>query len=115
MLATKILLIWEHPFLRDTVMALLKEAGVELLADFDFRVSLAEIKAHNPSHILVESGCQRYQEIITPLLDEEEITIIRLNLDDNRLQVIKRQDHAIAQSGDLLKLLQVNPTAEAPD
>ena len=111
MLATRILLIWEHPFLRDTVIALLKKAGTELLADFDFQVSLANIQAHNPSHILVESGCQRYQELIAPLLEQEEITIIRLNLDDNHLQVIQRQDHAIAQSSDLLKLLQTKPEA----
>lgn len=106
MLATRILLIWEHPFLRDTVIALLNKAGTELLADFDFQVSLAAIQAQNPSHILVESGCQRYQELITPLLEQETITIIRLNLDDNRLQVIQKQDHAIVQSSDLLKLLQ---------
>ncbi|MCB9419641.1 MAG: hypothetical protein H6667_07545 [Ardenticatenaceae bacterium] len=114
MLATRILLIWEHPFLRDTVTALLKKEGTELLADFDFQVSLAEIQALNPSHILVESGCQRYQELVTPLLAHEEITIIRLNLEDNRLQVIQRQDHAISQSSDLLKLLQARPETNIP-
>lgn len=111
MLATRVLLIWEHPLLRDTVIALLNQAGVALLADYDFQVSLADIKAHAPSHVLVESGCQRYQELIPPLL-EEEIMIIRLNLDDNRLQVIQRQDLAIVQSSDLLNLLQVNPKEE---
>jgi hypothetical protein len=115
MLATRIILIWEHPLLRDTVMALLKQAGVELLADFDFHVSLADIKSHHPSHILVESGGQRHEALLSPLLDQEEITIIRLNLDDNRLQVIKRQDHAIAQPSDLLKLLQVKPAANASE
>lgn len=112
MLATRTILIWEHPFLRDTVIALLKQAGAELLADFDYQVSLAEIQAHRPSHILVESGCQRYQELITPLLEQEEITIIRLNLDDNRLQIIRKRDHAIVHSSDLLKLLQTNPKEE---
>lgn len=106
MLATRIILIWEHPFLRDTVTALLKQAGTELLADFDYRASLSTIQALNASHILVESGCQRYQELIPPLLEQEEITIIRLNLDNNQLQVIQRQDHAIVQSSDLLDLLQ---------
>lgn len=115
MLATRIILIWEHPLLRDTVMALLKQAGVEMLADFDFHVSLAAIKSHSPSHILVESGGQRHQALLSPLLDQEEITIIRLNLDDNRLQVIKRQDYAIAQPSDLLKLLQVKPAANASE
>lgn len=115
MLATRIILIWEHPLLRDTVMALLKQGGVKLVADFDFQVSLANIKAQNPSHILVESGSQKRQALITPLLDQEEITIIQLNLDDNRLQVIKRQDHAIAQPSDLLKLLQVKPAANASE
>ena len=99
MLATKTILIWEHPFLRDTVMVLLKKAGLELLADFDFQVSLADIQAYEPSHILVESGCQRYQELIPPLLEQDEITIIRLSLDDNRLQVIHK--HCQAQ-GELL-------------
>lgn len=112
MLATRTILIWEHPFLRDSVIALLKKGGVALLADFDFQVSLAEIQTHNPTHILVESGCQRYQEIITPLLEQEEITIIRLNLDDNRLQVIQRQDHAIVQSSDLLNLLEIAPKGQ---
>lgn len=115
MLATKTILVWEHPFLRDTVKVLLKKAGVDLLADFDFQVSLADIQALNPSHILVEAGCKRYQELIPPLLEQEEITIIRLSLDDNRLQVIQKHDHAIAQSSDLLKLLQINPAVQTPD
>ena len=115
MLANKTILIWEHPFLRDTVMVLLKKAGVELLADYDFQVSLADIQAIKPSHILVESGCQRYQELIPPLLEQEEITIIRISLDNNRLQVIQKHDHAIAQSSDLLKLLEVNSEAQTSE
>lgn len=112
MLAAKTILIWEHPFLRDTVTALLHKAGLTLLAEFDYRAAISDIQAHNPTHILVESGCQRYQELIPPLLEQEEITIIRLNLDNNQLQVIQRQDHAIVQSADLLKLLHVQPEEE---
>jgi hypothetical protein len=115
MLATRIILIWEHPFLRDTVMALLKKDAVTLLADFNFQVTLADIQAHNPTHVLVESGCQRYQEFIPPLLEQDEITIIQISLDDNRLQVIQKQDRAIAQSSDLLKLLQVKPADQTPE
>lgn len=115
MLATRILLVWEHPFLRDTVVALLKQAGVKLLADFNFQVSLADIQTHNPSHILIESGSPKYQELVTPLLEHEEVTIIRLNLHDNRLQVIQRQDHAIVQASDLLSFLQEKPEAKTPE
>lgn len=107
----RILLIWEHPFLRDTVVALLEQAGLTLVADLDAHVSIDAIKAYAPTHVLVEMSRVQRQALIAPLLEQEEITIIRINLDDNRLQVIQRQDRAISHSSDLLDLLKNQSTS----
>ncbi len=106
MFAPRIILIWEHAFLRDTVKVLLEQAGLQLLAELDSHTSIKEIQTHTPSHILVEADNAKHQKLIASLLEQEEITIIRLSLDNNQLQVIQRQDHAINHSSDLLNLLQ---------
>ncbi len=111
MTESRILLIWEHPFLRDTVSALLKEAGLTFVADLDSYVSINDIKAYAPTHILVETSSVQHQALIAPLLEQEEIVIIRINLDDNQLQVIQRQDRAISRSSDLLDLLHNQSTS----
>jgi len=107
----RILLIWEHPFLRDTVAALLEQAGLTLVADLDSNVSIEAVKAYTPTHILVEMSSVQHQALIAPLLEQEGITIIRINLDDNKLQVIQRQDRAISHPSDLLDLLKNQSTS----
>ena len=105
MLAPRVLLIWEHPFLRDAVKALLDQAHVNLLAEFNFKVSEAEIRSYSPTHILVESNHKNYQKLIAPLLEQEGVTIIRLSLENNQLQVIQRRDQAVNHPSDLLDWL----------
>lgn len=105
MFVPRVILIWEHAFLRDTIQALLEQAGLKLTAVLEFPTSIEAIQTYAPSHILVATNNAEHQEFITSLLEQDEITVIRLSLKNNRLQIFQRQDYVITRPSDLLALL----------
>jgi CheY-like chemotaxis protein len=105
MFVPRIILVWEYAFLRDTIKALLEQAGLELTAVLEFPTSIEAIQKYAPSHILVATHNAERQKLITSLLEQEEVKVIRFSLDHNRLQIFQRQDYVITRPSDLLALL----------
>ena len=103
----RIILIWRHLILREAVLNLLAQARLELVADYEQPVDAAMIPAQTPSHVLLEAGEEENGRFLADLLQQDGITIIRLNLEDNRLQIFQRQDHALESPADFINLLHV--------
>ncbi len=102
----RIILIWRHVILREIMLALLAQAQLEPVADYEQPTDPARVLALAPSHILWEVGEAEDGRFLTSLLQHHAMTIICFSLEDSQLTVFQRQNHPFASSADLINLLQ---------
>ncbi|GAB4274716.1 MAG: hypothetical protein Kow0080_23400 [Candidatus Promineifilaceae bacterium] len=108
MAALRIVLIGEHIYLRNSLEAIFKQAGLSFDAIFQQETTIDEIRDCHPSHILIESGVPWCDKLVLQLLQLNDITIIRFNLSDNNVHIMNHHKKCIKQARDLLDLLHEN-------
>ncbi len=109
----QVFLVWRHEIFRDTVKAVLFEAGVPLAGDTsDQNDALRAIRELRPSAILVESGTGMAEEILAALPEEAGIRVVRMGMEDNVLQIHDRHHRRMVRPTDLVDALQGVPDGE---
>jgi len=107
-----VFVVWKHQIFRDTVKAVLNEAGIPLAGDSSVQEeALRAIRELRPPVVLVESGTGLAEAILTALPEETGIRLVRMSMEDNVLQIHERQRRFMARPTDLLDVLQGVPIA----
>jgi uncharacterized membrane protein YobD (UPF0266 family) len=109
--ALRIVLVGEHIYLRNSLEAIFKQAGLAFEAIFQQTAAVDEIRACQPTHILIESGVFWCDQLALQLLQLDNITIIRFNLSNNNVHIMNHYQKCIKQARDLLDLLHENHPA----
>ncbi|MFQ5398466.1 MAG: hypothetical protein ACE5E7_02595 [Anaerolineae bacterium] len=97
--------------LRDVVAALLEQTSLKLIGDFHSQVSIDQIRSHSPSHILVEAGFQCGGGFLEELLQLDGVTVVKISLENDQLQIFRRLEHSLTRFSDLADILR-NSTQE---
>lgn len=104
----RVFIIWTHPLFDEAVSRLLEGWGVSVVGSTSDRMfAQDQIAVLNPSVVILEDA-DDYSE------DEEQKTmailnaipnVIRLNLNDNELQIYRRERRTVGKIEDLEKIL----------
>lgn len=104
----RLFMVWTSPIFRDSVHLLLNHPDIEWLGMTSNYVSAQEIIHElHPDTIVVEETKGGIPSKLIELFGKES-TILRLisvSLDDNRLQIYSRENWAVGEAGDLLRLI----------
>ena len=107
-MARRLFMIWTSPIFRDSVHLLLDHPEIEWIGSTSNYTFIQEnIQILRPDTIVVEEVEGALPATLIELL-ESEITIVRLisvTLDDNRLKIYTRENRAVGEAGDLLRLI----------
>lgn len=107
----RVYILWTHPLFSETVGRLLGGADVDIVGgSSDPTVGMDEIGRMQPDVVIAEEGPSGAPtEAIEALrAGPSEMLILGLNLNDNGLQVYRREQRTVADPEDLLQILRSN-------
>ncbi len=102
----RIFLIWKHPLLRDTVHAILEQAGLALSGEFAGEADLEQLRQLRPDVLLVEDDGHLVQRLLPLLSEMGGVRLIRISLEDNRLHLYQHLERTLTHQSDLIEALQ---------
>ncbi len=105
----RVFILWTHPLFSETVGRLLGGAQVEIIgASSDPAAGLKEIGRMQPDVVIAEEDPSGDSgEALQALkAGPAEMLILGLNLENNELQVYRREQRTVADPEDLLRILQ---------
>jgi DNA-binding NarL/FixJ family response regulator len=103
----RIYLIYSHPLLRDSVQAILHQAGLSLAGEALGAVGLETLAAIRPDIIIVEDGEDEVTEqILMHLTELGSPRLLTISLKDNKFYIYHREERLLTQTADLVAALQ---------
>jgi hypothetical protein len=103
----RIYLIYRHSLLRDSVQAILNQAGLILAGESLGAIELESLAAIRPDIIIVEDGeTEIIEHILTHLTELGSPRLLALSLKDNKFYIYHREERLLTQTADLVAALQ---------
>jgi DNA-binding NarL/FixJ family response regulator len=104
----QVFIIWSHPLFHESVRLLLKHPDVEIIGSTaDHETARDDIERLRPDTVIVEEiGGGTHAEALA-ILDSSHFVprVIGFSLDDNKLNVYRRQESTAARAEDLLSIV----------
>jgi hypothetical protein len=105
MAVQQVFIIWSHPLFHESVRLLLKHPDVEIIGSTaNYETARDDIERLRPDTVIVEETSSGTHEEALAILDSSRFVprVIGFSLDDNKLNVYRRQESTIVRAEDLL-------------
>lgn len=112
----RVFVIWAHPLFLESVRLLLKQAKVELVGSTsDHEDAPAQIEVLTPDVVIIEQiDGEKQASLETISILQSGARVVRLNMDDNEINLYSREHRTAMQANDLANLIVGNISQEGP-